>query len=171
MGIPDTHVRLALHSAASCGHHFIRLHRHEARSYGSNMNTLASWINEGGACNLMTMNEVYAAIEPARAEIDMLQGPALLEFGSPSCGYCRAAQAPLASALADRPRLRHIKIADGRGRPLGRSFKVKLWPTLVFLSNGREVTRLVRSDDATEIGSALARIESSAGTADGASSV
>ncbi len=83
----------------------------------------------------MAMNEVYATIEPARAEIDMLEGPAVLEFGSPSCGYCRAVQAPLASVLADNVQLRHIKIADGSGRPLGRSFKVKLWPTLVFLRN------------------------------------
>lgn len=104
------------------------------------------------------MNEVYAAIEPARAEIDMLEGPAVLEFGSPSCGYCRAAQAPLAAALADHPHLRHIKIADGSGRPLGRSFKVKLWPTLVFLDHGREIARLVRPDDATEIRRALAQI-------------
>src|SRR5665811_279937 len=109
----------------------------------------------------MTMNEVYAAIEPARAEIDMLEGPTVLEFGSPSCGYCRAAQPLLASAFSDHPNVRHIKIADGSGRPLGRSFKVKLWPTLVFLSNGREIARLVRTGDADAIRRALAQIESS----------
>ena len=107
----------------------------------------------------MTMNEVYAAIEPARAEIDMLQGPTVLEFGSPWCGYCRAAQPLLASAFADHPRVRHIKIADDRGLPLGRSFKVKLWPTLVFLSNGREIARLVRTGDASAIRKALAQID------------
>lgn len=107
----------------------------------------------------MTMNEVHAAIEPARAEIDVLEGPTLLEFGSPSCGYCRAAQPLLASALADHPRVRHIKVADGSGRPLGRSFKVKLWPTLVFLGNGREVARLVRTGDESAIRDALARID------------
>ena len=107
----------------------------------------------------MTMNEVYAETEPARAEIDRLAGPTLLEFGSPTCGHCRAAQPLLASALADHPGLRHVKIADGSGRPLGRSFKVKLWPTLVFLSNGGEVARLVRPANATEIRSAIAQIE------------
>ncbi len=111
----------------------------------------------------MTMNEVYAAIEPARAQIDGLEGPALLEFGSPTCGHCRAAQGLLATALADHPSLRHIKIADGSGRLLGRSFKVKLWPTLVFLSNGLEVARLVRPNDATEIRSALAQIDAPKG--------
>ena len=109
----------------------------------------------------MTMNEVYAAVEPARAEIEMLEGPTVLEFGSPSCGYCRAAQPLLASAFSYHPNVRHIKIADGSGRPLGRSFKVKLWPTLVFLSNGREIARLVRTGDAGAIRRALAQIESS----------
>lgn len=107
----------------------------------------------------MTMNEVYAVTEPARAEIDRLDGPTVLEFGSPSCGHCRAAQPLLAAAFADHPRLRHIKIADGSGQPLGRSFKVKLWPTLVFLRNGREVARLVRAGDVNEIRSALAQID------------
>ena len=105
------------------------------------------------------MTEQYAATEPTRAEIDRLDGPTVLEFGSPWCGYCRAAQPLLASAFAGCPRLRHIKIADASGRPLGRSFRIKLWPTLVFLSNGRETTRLVRPRDADSIRHALATID------------
>src|SRR5438046_3772266 len=104
----------------------------------------------------MVMNAQYATTETPRAEIDMREGPVVLEFGSPWCGYCRAAQSLLASAFSDHPRVRHIKIADASGRPLGRSFKVKLWPTLVFLSNGREVARLVRPRDASTIRNALA---------------
>ncbi len=107
----------------------------------------------------MAMNDVYAATEPVRSEIDRLEGPTVLEVGSPTCGHCRAAQPLLAAALADHPHLRHLKIADGSGKPLGRSFKVKLWPTLVFLSDGREVARLVRPADVTEIRKALAQID------------
>jgi thioredoxin 1 len=105
------------------------------------------------------MNGTYAPIEPTRAQVDQLNGPSMLEFGSPTCGHCRAVQSLLASALADHPGVRHIKIADASGRRLGRSYKVKLWPTLVFLSNGREIARLVRPGDASAIRESLALID------------
>lgn len=105
------------------------------------------------------MNTVYAEVEPARAEIDALEGPTVIEFGTPWCGYCRATQPLLAKALASRPRVRHIKVEDGSGRRLGRSFGVKLWPTLVFLHAGKEVARLVRPADSNAINQALAQID------------
>jgi len=107
----------------------------------------------------MAINTEYATHEPARAEVDSLAGPTLLEFGSPTCGHCRAAQPLLASALGAHTGVRHIKIADASGRPLGRSFKVNLWPTLVFLRNGHEIARLVRPDNTTSIADALAKID------------
>ena len=107
----------------------------------------------------MGLNDTYAKLEPARAEIDALEEPVLIEFGSPDCGHCRAAQPLIAQAFAAHPRVRHIKIEDGRGRPLGRSFRVKLWPTLIFLRQGKEIGRLVRPADAGAIELALARID------------
>jgi len=105
------------------------------------------------------MNEVYATTEPKRSEIDKMDGPTVIEFGSPWCGYCRAAQSLLGSAFAGHPRVRHIKIADASGRPLGRSFGVTLWPTLVFLAQGKELARLVRPTDSSAIRKALEQID------------
>ena len=106
----------------------------------------------------MGMASDYAESEPKRAEVDALPGATLLEFGSPWCGWCRRAQPLIAEALAAHPEVRHIKVADASGRRLGRSFGVKLWPTLVFLRDGKELARLVRPGDADSIRLAMKRI-------------
>ena len=104
-------------------------------------------------------SEAYSQNEPSRAELDALPGPVVVEFGSPYCGHCRRAQPLIEQAFAGHAGVRHIKVHDASGRPLGRSFRVKLWPTLVFLRDGREVERLVRPGDAAPIAQALARID------------
>lgn len=104
------------------------------------------------------MSAGYSSTEPKRSEVDALPGATLLEFGSPWCGWCRRAQPLIAEALAAHPNVRHIRIADASGRRLGRSFTVKLWPTLVFLRDGKEVARLVRPAGADEIRQELAKI-------------
>jgi thioredoxin 1 len=104
------------------------------------------------------MKTDYAEAEP-RAPGRCASRPTLLEFGSPTCGHCRRAQPLIAQALAAHPRVRHLKIADASGRRLGRSFGVKLWPTLVLLASGKEVARLVRPVDAGEVDEALAAID------------
>jgi thioredoxin 1 len=102
--------------------------------------------------------ETKAMAEPTRGEIDALIGPVLLEFGAVWCGFCRAAQPLVTAAKNDHPHIRHIKIEDGSGRPLGRTFGVKLWPTLIFMRDGQEVTRIVRPHELRVIQEALTRI-------------
>jgi thioredoxin 1 len=105
----------------------------------------------------MSMNTTYAPTEPTRADVDALAGTSLIEFGAPWCGICQAAQPALAAAMADHPDLRHLKIEDGPGRRLGRSFKVKLWPTLVVMRDGQEVARVVRPATQHDIADLLAQ--------------
>ena len=100
----------------------------------------------------------FLETEPARTEIDALREAVVIEFGAPWCGHCQAAQPLLAEAFAAYPQVQHLKVEDGPGRPLGRSFRVKLWPTLVFMRGGVEVARLVRPTDAAAIAEALAQI-------------
>lgn len=109
----------------------------------------------------METSKEYASTEPSRADINALAGPAVLEFGTDWCGFCRAAQPLVETALADHPGVQHIKVEDGKGRPLGRSFRVTLWPTLIFLNEGREVARVVRPRDVQEVRAALAQVASS----------
>ena len=106
----------------------------------------------------MGLTTTYSSTEPTRAEVDAMEGSTVLEFGSPTCGFCRAAQPAIASAFSEHAGVRHVKIADGGGRRLGRSFGVKLWPTLVFLKEGKEVARLVRPRDESPIRQALQSI-------------
>lgn len=100
----------------------------------------------------------YTDPPPTRAEVDALPGATLLEFGTPWCGHCRAAQPLIAAALERQPGVHHLQVEDGSGRPLGRSYGVKLWPTLVFIKDGQELARLVRPRGADDLDKALAQI-------------
>ena len=96
----------------------------------------------------MPLSATYVAQEPTREEVNRMPGPVVLEFGTSWCGYCRALDADLAELLEQFPQVRHLRVEDGKGRPLGRSFRVKWWPTLVFLKHGRVVKQVSRPERA-----------------------
>lgn len=91
-------------------------------------------------------------------QIHQLPGNTLLEFGAPWCGHCQAATPAIKQALSEHSELRHIRIYDGKGKRLGRLFKVKLWPTLILLHEGKEEDRLVRPLEADEVRQLFSKI-------------
>ena len=102
----------------------------------------------------------YLETEPALADVQGTSGLVLLEFGAPDCGICHASQPVIRRAVAaatdNASSLTHHKIHDGSGRPLGRAFGVKLWPTLVLLQNGQELGREVRPGNERVVAALLA---------------
>ena len=81
---------------------------------------------------------------PTRDAIEREAGLVLLEFGTAWCGHCHALAPRIAELLERHPEVRHIKVEDGPGEPLGRAFQVRLWPNLVFLREGQVVRQLAR---------------------------
>lgn len=100
------------------------------------------------------MDAEYLPEQLTREQADALPGGVVLQFGTNWCGYCRAAGPKIDQALTDAP-VQRVFIEDGKGRPLGRSYQVKLWPTLIFLANGTEVARVVRPWKAEEVAAGL----------------
>ena len=97
------------------------------------------------------MREKYLTLGPTREEVDHISGAAVLEFGTDWCGYCRAAESIVQQALGEHPGILHMKVEDGPGRRLGRSFQIKLWPTLIFVKDGKELARAVRPTSVDEL--------------------
>jgi thioredoxin 1 len=91
-------------------------------------------------------------------QIGELIGDAVLEFGAPWCEHCQAASSAIKEVVTEHSGLSHIKIYDGKGKPLGRAFKVKHWPTLILLHNGNEVARLVRPLRSDEVRQLISKI-------------
>jgi thioredoxin 1 len=106
------------------------------------------------------MADSYLNPGPTREEVDAMPGPLVLEFGTDWGGYCQGAAPSIRAALANYPAVEHIKVEDGPGRPLGRSFRVKLWPTAIFMKDGVEVTRAVRPESADEVRQCLNELTS-----------
>ena len=81
----------------------------------------------------------------APEEVESLPGVTLLEFGAEWCPHCQAVQ-PLLKQRLESSSVRHFKIADGKGKPLGRAYRVKLWPNFVLLEDGEVKEQLARPE-------------------------
>ncbi|MDC0716572.1 thioredoxin family protein [Nannocystis bainbridge] len=92
---------------------------------------------------------------PTREQLNQRSGLVLVEFGTAWCGHCSAAAPGVKSLLAEHAEVEHVKVEDGPGRPLGRSFRVKLWPNFVLMRDGEVVGQLARPSRA-ELAEALA---------------
>jgi thioredoxin 1 len=104
------------------------------------------------------MSASYLNPGPAREDIDATPGTVLLEFGTSWCGHCQRAAPVIAEALKDHPAVQHVKVEDGPGRRLGRSFRVKLWPTLIAIKDGVEVAREVRPERVEQVRNVLSSL-------------
>lgn len=100
----------------------------------------------------------YSETQPTRDEVEAVAGPSVLIFGTDWCGYCRASARHVDAALAEHPEIPVVWVEDGKGRALGRSFRVKLWPTLIFLQDGAEVARVVRPTGRRPLDEALSAL-------------
>ena len=105
----------------------------------------------------MTYTARFVPETTTRDALDAQRGLTVVEFGADWCAHCQAAQPAVESVLAAAA-VNHIKVEDGKGRPLGRSYHVKLWPTLIFLKDGQEVARVVRPTEAAPLQAALRQL-------------
>lgn len=99
----------------------------------------------------MPYSSTFTEPAPNVQDLSNLSGMVVLEFGAPWCGHCQGAQPAIRQALEHHPAVTHIKVEDGPGHPLGRHFRVKLWPTLVVLHQGHETARVVRPASAQDV--------------------
>lgn len=97
----------------------------------------------------------YRTVAPDLAEVQAMPGLVLLDFGTDWCGHCMAAREPVDAWIDgqthDQQNIDHLRIEDGRGRALGRHYRVKLWPTLILLRDGQEIARAVRPRVASDL--------------------
>ena len=105
----------------------------------------------------------YLPEQTERSVIERTPGWVLLDFGTNWCGHCQAAQHATGDVVNVVMGLRHWRVEDGPGRALGRSYKVKIWPTWVLLKDGLEVARLVRPTQAQQAREFLAVCSAAAG--------
>lgn len=109
---------------------------------GSSQASLEKFLSE----HIMPFQKDYLEDAPSREQIEAQPGLLLLEFGAQWCPHCQAISSTLEELLNRHPEVTHVRIADGKGKRLGRTFGVKIWPNLVYLADGQPVAQQARPD-------------------------
>ena len=97
------------------------------------------------------MAEPFIEQAPERAQLDSTPGLQVVVFGTNWCGHCQAGLPAIQQALSAQQQAQVHWVEDGPGRRLGRTFKVKLWPTVIVMRDGIETGRAVRPTQADEV--------------------
>lgn len=92
----------------------------------------------------MSFDATYHESNLSRDEVEQLQGPVVVEFGANWCGICGGFTPQAAKEFEPFENVQHIRVEDGPGKRLGRSFRVKLWPTFVFMRDGQVIEQVSR---------------------------
>jgi thioredoxin 1 len=92
----------------------------------------------------MAFDPTYRETELTREELEKLEGPVVVEFGANWCGICGGFTPTAAAEFKSYEQIQHIRVEDGPGKRLGRAFRVKLWPTFVFLRDGQVLDQVSR---------------------------
>jgi thioredoxin 1 len=108
---------------------------------------------------IVTMNQSFLAEEPARGEIDALPGLTLLEFGTPWCGHCEAAQPSVGNAAACPTRGTIFSPADATRQGAAATPQPPSVRHNSAIKDGQEMARLVRPAGAAQIEQAFAKID------------
>jgi len=109
----------------------------------------------------MAFDPQYRETTQTREDLEQTAGAVVVEFGANWCGICSGFTPHAAAVFASYPTVAHIRVEDGPGKRLGRSFGIKLWPTFIFFRDGQIVQKSVRPTPA-EVERGLEAITSAA---------
>jgi len=82
--------------------------------------------------------------ESFRTRVEKADGPVLVKFGAPWCGWCRKLE-PVLEELADDygDRLSFVKVNTDDHKDIAGRFDVRGLPTMILFNGGRQVERIV----------------------------
>lgn len=99
-------------------------------------------------------------IRPSEFAATVKKGRVVIEFFSPACGFCRAAEPEVkkvANAFGTKVAIRKVNLLDPEGMRLGRKYGVSNFPTFAVFENGKHVGTFARQGSNPVTASFVAR--------------